>query len=103
MNTHNPPPACISQSVSPLPHFPPSSVSGGAPIEPVIPTAMKYRDYIREHYPDVKLICPLTHQSITDDRQFAKACMGFPVVIGGHGMSSPGVVMGHLELVVMVW
>jgi len=56
----------------------------GAKILPVIPTAAKFQEMIKQKHQDVSLILPMTHQFMAEDRKFARAGMGFPLVLGGH-------------------
>ena len=55
----------------------------GAKIEPIVETAQKYVDELSGN---VDLILPMTHQSMKDDRTFAKHFGGavFPIILGGH-------------------
>jgi len=57
----------------------------GAAIEPVIPTAQRLVNQLKNDK-QVDFILPLTHQSLANDRQFAEHFGGdcFPIILGGH-------------------
>jgi len=56
---------------------------GGAVIEPVVPTAVKYKALLEEKE-GVDLVIPMTHQVIAQDRDMARSNPEFPLLMGGH-------------------
>ena len=68
---------------------------GGAPIEPVVESAVSILEKLQQQQQQhaessppfkIDLIIPLTHQSLSEDRVFAERFGGdvFPVICGGH-------------------